>query len=675
MTRLWCSRTIRRHLKKQGALVASSVPLVNSPSLAIGNSLSVPPANSSPISPPNYDANSSPISAPNYDAQNELPCELDDEPGEAQAGLPSRGRPRRDLDFANQPLGSLLLDMRDKFPNMTEGVIDAQFALHNANKALGVDRDITGSQARRMHARRTKDMVEVFRLCHNQCSIQYGLLQDAISCPKCDAPYDGGCVYIFDMETKIFDLLRSYSWPEICPPPDSNVTRSFIDSPRCREVLSLMPGHPSYRVLVSASFDGGVPWKRATNVDLWPFLLRIWNIPIEYRNKRDNLVLALLVDVYPKNCNVVLEPLMDVFRKWWTQGVWVNALRRRAFIGNTIFHADLKGQASCLRLEGPVAFHGCCRCYASCRGPLPGLFYTGHGHGCRVSDTRTHESARADVEFGTPFRGTKGESVFANIPGVMNAYRVFVFDGMHQVKNLIKRWISLSKGQLVPKKPMWKENSRVPLTRQNTILHDWRAQVEKHRAFTISKAKQREVDRRWRELPCPPALINHGYGIFQHTGSLTCNDWMHFLMFDSYLFKGILLGIQYDLMINVFSLLSRLAAVEHNREELDTDLRHTIHNVLERCEKELPRNMMVCVTHTLVHSPDDILYCGPWRDLWCFPFERFMAYMRTVINSKKSPAMNLAKRYCSSMLNHALAIDERRLIQVFFIFSHSILAY
>ena len=257
MTRLWCSRTIRRHLKKQRALVASSVPLVNSPSLAIGNSLSVPPANSSPISPPNYDANSSPISAPNYDAQNELPCELDDEPGEAQAGLPSRGRPRRDLDFANQPLGSLLLDMRDKFPNMTEGVIDAQFALHNANKALGVDRDITGPQARRMHARRTKDMVEVFRLCHNQCSIQYGLLQDAISCPKCDAPYDGGCVYIFDMETKIFDLLRSYSWPEICPPPDSNVTRSFIDSPRCREVLSLMPGHPNYRVLVSASFDGG----------------------------------------------------------------------------------------------------------------------------------------------------------------------------------------------------------------------------------------------------------------------------------------------------------------------------------------------------------------------------------------------------------------------------------
>ena len=46
-----------------------------------------------------------------------------------------------------------------------------------------------------------------------------------------------------------------------------------------------------------------------------------------------------------------------------------------------------------------------------------------------------------------------------------------------------------------------------------------------------------------------------------------------------------------------------------------------------------------------------------------------MAYMRTVINSKKSPAMNLAKRYCSSMLNHALAIDERRLIQVF-LFPH-----
>ena len=295
---------------------------------------------------------------------------------------------------------------------------------------------------------------------------------------------------------------------------------------------------------------------------------------------------------------------------------------------------------------------------------MRGLYYLGHGRACRVPDSRTHESARADIAFGAPFRGTKDESVFRQIPGVVNVFRVFMFDGMHLIKNVIKRWIDLSKGQLVPKKPVWKDNSRVTDARKIALLQEWQVQVGKHRAFTLSKAQQNEVDRRWRELPCPPGLINHGYGIFQHTGSLTCTDWLHFLMFDSYLFKGVQFGAQYDLQTHVFSLLSRLAQVEHNREDLDTHLRHTIHDVLARCEKELPRNMMVCVTHTLVHSPDDILYCGPWRDLWCFPFERFMAYLRKLINSKKSPATNFAKRYCSSMASHLLTPDERRLIQV-----------
>lgn len=93
-----------------------------------------------------------------------------------------------------------------------------------------------------------------------------------VSCPKYGAPYDGGRVYLFDTQPKVFDLLRSHSFPEIHPPPESSVTRSFTDSPRCREVLASMPGPPNYRVLVSASFDGAVPWKRASRVDLWPLL-------------------------------------------------------------------------------------------------------------------------------------------------------------------------------------------------------------------------------------------------------------------------------------------------------------------------------------------------------------------------------------------------------------------
>ena len=142
---------------------------------------------------------------------------------------------------------------------------------------------------------------------------------------------------------------------------------------------------------------------------------------------------------------------------------------------------------------------------------MPGLYYSGHGWACRAPE-RTHESASADIAFGAPFRGTKDESVFRKIPGVVNVYRAFVFDGMHQIKNVIKRWVELLKGRLVPKKPVWGENSRVTLARRDVLIADWRAQVEKHRAFTLLKAQQNEVDQRWGELPCPPGLINHGYG-------------------------------------------------------------------------------------------------------------------------------------------------------------------
>ena len=106
-----------------------------------------------------------------------------------------------------------------------------------------------------------------------------------------------------------------------------------------------------------------------------------------------------------------------------------------------------------------------------------------------------------------PFGAPKVSLFFGKVPGVVNVYRAFVFDGMHLIKNVIKRWIELLKGGLVPKKPVWGENSRVTLARRDALLADWHKQVEKHRAFTLSKPQQNEVDQRWRELPCPPKLM------------------------------------------------------------------------------------------------------------------------------------------------------------------------
>ena len=66
------------------------------------------------------------------------------------------------------------------------------------------------------------------------------------------------------------------------------------------------------------------------------------------RNRRENYLLPLLCDVHPTDTNVVLEPLVEMLKSWWVSGIQLDD--RRAYIGSTIFHCDMKGQASCLRL-------------------------------------------------------------------------------------------------------------------------------------------------------------------------------------------------------------------------------------------------------------------------------------------------------------------------------------
>ena len=139
--RLLSVRTIRRHLQKQKA--AANLPSldidnplshsihVSSPSLSIVNS---PIVNSPSI------VNSPILARDQIEPLSELRLERELEYVEGLEGR-SRGRPRTSIEWANQPLGSLLLDMRDKFPNMTERVMDSQFALHNANKSLWVNVD------------------------------------------------------------------------------------------------------------------------------------------------------------------------------------------------------------------------------------------------------------------------------------------------------------------------------------------------------------------------------------------------------------------------------------------------------------------------------------------------------------------------------------------------------
>ena len=72
------------------------------------------------------------------------------QPPPTEADLRNRGgRPPLAREFANPALGILLLDMRDKFPSMTELCQDDQFCLQNATHNLGVDAAISGRYARR----------------------------------------------------------------------------------------------------------------------------------------------------------------------------------------------------------------------------------------------------------------------------------------------------------------------------------------------------------------------------------------------------------------------------------------------------------------------------------------------------------------------------------------------
>ena len=190
------------------------------------------------------------------------------QPPPTEADLRNRGgRPPLAREFANPALGILLLDMRDKFPSMTELCQDDQFCLQNATHNLGVDAAISGRYARRCAQRDAEGFYTGFKLCPAQCSLQYGIRQGLAECPVCSREYRlGGSVFLFDVNIKFSDLLRSHAYPEVTTPRTTRTTKSFLDSPRCAEVLSAMPA--GYKVLVSGSFDGAVPWKRATKVDL-----------------------------------------------------------------------------------------------------------------------------------------------------------------------------------------------------------------------------------------------------------------------------------------------------------------------------------------------------------------------------------------------------------------------
>ena len=115
-------RTIRHHLQKQKALPES--PLVDFPPppslVASASSLpSLVDSSSSPSPPSLVDSPSLPSFLDSHShISPDLPIEqgADEVPAIAFRG---RGRPRASVVFANQPLGDLLLDTRDKFPNMT----------------------------------------------------------------------------------------------------------------------------------------------------------------------------------------------------------------------------------------------------------------------------------------------------------------------------------------------------------------------------------------------------------------------------------------------------------------------------------------------------------------------------------------------------------------------------
>ena len=188
-------RTIRHHLQKQKALPESPLVDFPPPPSLVASASSLPSLVDSPSSPSPPSLVDSPSLPSFLDSHSHISPDLPIEQGADEVpaiAFRGRGRPRASVVFANQPLGDLLLDTRDKFPNMTEGVLDSQFALHNANKSLGVDGDITGLQARRVQDRLTASMFQIFLLCHNHCSIKYGELLNAVVCPTCGAGYNGG---------------------------------------------------------------------------------------------------------------------------------------------------------------------------------------------------------------------------------------------------------------------------------------------------------------------------------------------------------------------------------------------------------------------------------------------------------------------------------------------------
>lgn len=610
--REYCSRTVTRHLKKYGS--ADEVDQVAE---------SPDPRMELPESPDRVELR---VEAPAMTVAME----------QVQRGRPATVDAPESV-IVDHAAAALVLDLRRKHRNMTQSAHDDVARL--ASTMLPMTRNGT-LDARQLRAAESSEAGvghNVYMLCANTCSLQYGQYRDRPTCHACGLPYENGTrLWHFPVLPQLQECVATHGLSTFAPQQVSESVACFDSSPRCAELIPMFrPG--SLKVFLSASTDGAVPWKRATKVDLWPLLIRVLNLSYRIRNMPHNLILSTLVDVKPKNMDVVLEPFRDDMRMLWTKGFYVNNVHVQSLVA--MFSTDLRAMAACLRLQGPNARNGCCRCYHVAVHSVNEMVFKDNHVEARP---RTLESTRLDtlhIDADTPaVGGTYGCSILFTLPGMQGPwlFRSFLFDGMHVVKNIVIRIIRLLKGNTVPAKP----RPGAP----RSVFATWHRERMKHASFKLKPSSQKEVDRRWKVLPTPAQLINQSYGPFQHTGSMKAADLMHLLWFDEVLFFGLLPPAQFQTITDVFSILSALIATEHQRSKLPA-LRARIHATMSACQNLLPINFMTATFHTLVHVVDDIQTFGSWREYWCYPFERYMAYIRSMIASKKSPAQNFINRH------------------------------
>ena len=371
------------------------------------------------------------------------------------------------------------------------------------------------------------------------------------------------------------------------------------------------------------------------------------NLSPESRSRPHNLLLVGLTEGKPKD----LPRLLDLFSD--LQDFMVGDQLWRPII--CFVSADLPALAECAGVQGHCAMFGCVRCYMAATRMGSRLCYVGHNRFFPESDARHNNSsgerprerslalAQVDLSIQSPHRGTVGISPLLHLTP-RQSFRDFTFDAMHAIKNILAALFAALGGQVMKPPRLPSRNSPDEAAEYAERHAAWTEDARRAEYWRLTEAKKSEFDRRYNSIPAPTTVRRNGLAPMAKPSQMLCSDWLHLLFFMRYNLCGIAKADVFQLIVDLCDLLSALVCGNMERSELPGLYTDTI-AILVRMEALCPSSCLSPTLHVLCHVWDDLDWFGSVQGTWCFPWERWMRFIRAHIKSAAYPIRNYLNQH------------------------------